>query len=477
MGFCGGCGKKAELEDKFCTSCGTQIKEAVVNVTEEVGEVIKEEFRNETLDNNEILMNKNTQTQTTKYLGNKLEEAVEKIFIEESYETKIRQKILGQSNVYSEIDVIATKRGKKIAIECKNYSPDRKVGIKEIRDFLTKLVDLEIEKGVFVTSSYFSGDAMKLAENNPQNKILELWDQTVLNQKVMSLTLGRNTTSLLTKLTKIENSLPLETTIKDQSLLHLKNQERISIVKRDLAFLPVYITAFNLHDEFRAPDKHMYSHHNEGAYYVDGLSGKILFSYDKSNSHENFDSKKEKQMVLDLQEFEPRMIEVPEENNSKIIKLRPGIARKDVEFQVRNQAAKDNRRIISYKQKIGRGEYKTKKYPHMPHHFSIQCQTRIVYVPELEIEFESGDNLYKRSVMMSSGIVTRDEISICKHLLGTKTTFAVCDVCGMVKCEKDITLGENDDCYCKKHIPEELKNASKGDSITDKLKKFSFKRK
>ena len=42
MVFCGGCGKKASDEDKFCTQCGNQLTEITVEVTKETGEVIKE---------------------------------------------------------------------------------------------------------------------------------------------------------------------------------------------------------------------------------------------------------------------------------------------------------------------------------------------------------------------------------------------------------------------------------------------------
>jgi len=44
MGFCGACGKKAESDEKFCTGCGTPIKEAKISVLEGTGEIIKEEY-------------------------------------------------------------------------------------------------------------------------------------------------------------------------------------------------------------------------------------------------------------------------------------------------------------------------------------------------------------------------------------------------------------------------------------------------
>lgn len=480
MVFCSNCGKAANELDKFCTNCGTKIKEVTVQVTEELGDVIKEEFReNLTTTTKEIEQVPETEqkfvNQTSRGLGNKLEEMVERIFREQGYETKTRQKILGRSNAYNEIDVLATRKNVRIAIECKNYSEERKVGIKEIRDFVSKLEDLDIHRGLFVTSSYFSEEARILADNNPNDKRIELWDREDLMHEVMTTTLGRSSSNVLKKTIRIESALPLQGSIDDFCILHLKNQDKVSIKRRELVFLPIYIVSFNLHEEFRAPDRNMHSHHNEGYYYLDGISGRFLYKVDNYEKKEYSLSNVEKQMIDDLQEFEPRLIEVEEDTYSKITPLKPSIDRKNIEFQVRNKVAKENRKIIEYTVKVGRDQTELKQYPHEPHHSSIQCQTRIVNVPKLEIEFESKEYIYEKVVMMASGIVTRDEISDCKHLFGKKTTYAVCDICGVAKCEKDIVLGNNEDSYCKKHVPNEIKESLKENSKLGKLFRFGRK--
>lgn len=480
MTFCGSCGKQATDMDKFCRNCGSKITEVTVQVAEEVGDVIKEEYRESI--HNEQEINHDTQeieesfvSQTMRELGNKLEDMVERIYQVQGYETKTRQKILGESKTYNEIDVLATRKSIKIAIECKNYSEDRKVGIKEIRDFVAKLEDLNIHKGLFVTSSYFSEEARNFAENNINEKSIELWDKDDLTHQVMTTALGRDSSSVLTKSAIIENALPVQGSVEDYCILHLKNQDKVTIKRRDITFVPIYITSINLHEEFKAPDKQMYAHHNTGQYYLDGTSGSLLMKIDNVEKKQYSLSKEEKQVIEDLQELEPQIIKVEETNNLKIIKLNPSIDRKNIEFQVRNQVAKDNKKTIEYKVKVGRDQFERKHYPHMPHHNSIQCQTRIVYVPKLVIEFESKEYMYEKIVMMASGVVVRDSITACKHLLGTKTTFAVCDVCGVAKCEKDITLGNNEDCYCKKHIPSEIKEIMKENSKLNKFFKFGKK--
>lgn len=478
MTFCGSCGKQATDIDKFCRNCGSQITEITVQVAEEVGEVIKEEYRENIHTEQEI--NQNTSdveesfvNPSMRELGNKLEDMVEKIYQVQGYETKTRQKILGASKTYNEIDVLATRKSIKIAIECKNYSEDRKVGIKEIRDFITKLDDLDIHRGLFVTSSYFSEDARSFAENNEKN--IELWDRDDLTHQVMTTALGRDSSNVLTKSITIENALPLQGSVDDYCILHLKNKDNVTIKRREITFVPIYITSINLHEEFRAPDKQMYSHHNTGQYYLDGTSGSILMKIDSIEKKQYSLSKEEKYMMDDLQELDGADVKVEETNNLKIIKLNPSIDRKNIEFQVRNQVAKDNKKTIEFKVKVGKDQFEQSHYPHMPQHNSIQCQTRIVYVPKLVIEFESKEYIYEKIVMMASGITVQDKISDCKHILGKQTTFAVCDVCGVAKCEKDITPGNNDDCYCKKHIPAEIREKMKENSKFSKLFKFGKK--
>lgn len=362
MVFCGNCGKKASDNEKFCIHCGAKLKELTIEVTKEVGEIIKEELREQTVDPAQKLVEDEVSfiKQTTKDLGNKLEEMVEKIFRDQGYETKTRQKLLGSSGAYNEIDVLATRKSVKIAIECKNYSEERKVGIKEMRDFIAKLDDLDIHRGIFVTSSYFSNESRSWAENNPSEKSIELWDREDLMHQVMTISLGRNSkTNLLTKTVKVENSLPIQGSIDDYTILHLKNKDKITIKKREISFRPIYVVSFYLHEEFRAPDKQVYSHHNEGNYYIDGLTGRILFRSDKTGEEEYDISKEEKQMISDLREMEPQMIEVEEKPQTTIFVLKPTVDKKNAEFQVRNQIANDNKSIIEYEVKRGKDEYET----------------------------------------------------------------------------------------------------------------------
>ena len=63
----------------------------------------------------------------------------------------------GKSGTLHEIDVLAKRENDVFAVECKNYGEARMVGIKEVRDFQSKLQDLsEINHAMFVTNIKFA---------------------------------------------------------------------------------------------------------------------------------------------------------------------------------------------------------------------------------------------------------------------------------------------------------------------------------
>ena len=57
----------------------------------------------------------------------------------------------------------------------------------------------------------------------------------------------------------------------------------------------------------------------------------------------------------------------------------------------------------------------------MPNHNAIKLQSKVVYVPTLEIVFKSKEYKYTRRILPASGITLTDEISECKHMLRKNT--------------------------------------------------------
>lgn len=76
-------------------------------------------------------------------------------------------------------DVIASKEGKKYAVQCKRYKD--KVGIKAVQEILGGLHYYESDIGMVVTNSFFTSAAKELAEKS--NVIL--WDRNDLKAKLL----------------------------------------------------------------------------------------------------------------------------------------------------------------------------------------------------------------------------------------------------------------------------------------------------
>lgn len=290
MKFCTECGQDLRGSTKFCPECGYNLSKSIQNTDENTSNTKPVE---PTEERTESLFQK-----TTRELGNNIEEAVEKIFKDRGYQPLLRQRMMGKSGQHNEIDVLAKSGNATIAIECKNYSEDRKVGIKEMRDFIVKLDDLDINQGVFITTSEFSSDAIGWA-NNSSSKQVDLWDGSKFREQYMSVVLGRTDSKII----KIENSLLPKGNFDDYSILLLKNRDKVRIKYAELIFHPFYIVSFNLREEFRTPDKQIHSQHNSGSYFVDGLSGEILYSID-DKGHTPFDlDREQKEVVKELEEF------------------------------------------------------------------------------------------------------------------------------------------------------------------------------
>ena len=136
-----------------------------------------------------------------------------------------------------------------------------------MRDFTAKLEDLDLEKGLFVTSADFSSDARGWAGNSPLE--IDLWNGSEVEKEFLQVSLGRSQSHVV----RVENSLAPKGTFEDYSVLLLKNKEAVGIKLAELTFSPFYIVSFNLREQFKTPDKQIHTVYNSGKYFVNGLSG------------------------------------------------------------------------------------------------------------------------------------------------------------------------------------------------------------
>lgn len=470
MKFCPECGEDLKGSTKFCPECGFNIISSLgQEIRKEI--VVKNNISEESIFDEDILEDPVIE-KTARELGTNLEDMAEKILQDRGFSTETRTKIRGTSGQLNEIDIIAKRNQIVLAVECKNYAESNKVGIKEIRDFSAKLDDLDIKKGLFITSSDFSQDAIGWATNNPQLKQIDLWNGNKLTENFQATVLGRSGGQL----TKVLDCLNPRDSIENYSEILLKNKNNVGIARRDLIFHPYYIIQFTLREQFKTPDKQIHSQFNSGQYVVNGLTRKILYCSDDNGDVFYEKDSEQKQVIEDLMNIEPyKTVEVQKVSNSNVVVHKASMSKKDVEFTVKKKIIEDNKAIIPYYVRKSREKEVEKEFTHVPNHNSIQLQSKTIHVPKLEIVFDSKEYTYTRKLLPASDITLIDEISECKHLLRKKHTFAVCENCGIAKCEDDIFVDEQDLCYCKDHASQELKESKTGKSIKDKLG-FSFRK-
>lgn len=127
MKYCPNCGNELRFaQSKFCPECGANLLP---------NETPQETQRSNPRVSQEVL--EEIPEVNVYELGKKLEDVVESIYRSKGYSTTRRQRIVGKSGTKSEIDIIARRGTRTIAIECKNYSSA--VGIEKVRDFSEKL--------------------------------------------------------------------------------------------------------------------------------------------------------------------------------------------------------------------------------------------------------------------------------------------------------------------------------------------------
>ena len=469
MKFCPECGEDLRGSTKFCPECGFNMASLIAQDAEK--KIAASDIQEESVFDEDILQEPPPE-KTTRALGTNLEDTVEKILQDRGFSTETRTKFRGTSGQLNEIDIRATKNRVIIAVECKNYAESSKVGIKEIRDFSAKMDDLDIKNGLFVTSSDFSQDAIGWAKNNPQQRQIELWNGSKLTENFQAVVLGRSGGQLA----KVSDCLNPRNSIESYSQIMLRNKANVRIARRDLVFHPYYIIQFTLQEQLKTPDRQIHPMFNSGKYVADGLTGNVLYGSDDDDDVFHDESPETKQIVEDLMSIDPRKtVEIQKIENSNVVVHKASTSNRDVEFTVRTKIVEDNMDTIPYSVRKSRDEEVEKEFTYMPSHNAIKLQSKVVYVPKLEIVFESKEYNYTRRILPASDITLTDEISECRHMLRKKHTFAVCEECGIAKCENDIFVDGQNLCYCKDHAPQELRESKKKGSIRGKLG-FSFRK-
>ncbi|MBS7647944.1 restriction endonuclease [Candidatus Bathyarchaeota archaeon] len=435
--FCPNCGTKLGVPNpNFCPNCGTDLRKRRGEIPMQVNEY--EEARVQA---------------TIHELGEKLEECVEKILASKGYHTQRRVRMKGISGAEKEIDIIATKGNKIIAVECKNWK--NPVGVDEIEKFWAKLKDLGPQwHGIFVA---YPGGFTEEAEKYADYYNIDRWDTDFLKEEFWAINMGRAEYVSVEKGIMIKNALPLKVNFLDASKIGLQNKEKIKAYGM-LSYHPYYVIAYSYFAKVKDPTKKVHTFRDSGKVLIDGLDGTVLNpapikgvqTITKAlktvvSKEEREESKRNKKLMEELENsVSIKEYEVRAGESYKVRVLQPSISYRSINKSALEYIVQKNTEVIRYTPKTSGDDFfpevKTKTYVPKVKNINIKGRT-LVFVPRWDITFEAPNNkIYSREVLAFSGTVLEDTLKYCpKHIgLLKKETFAICEVCGLALCDAHV---------------------------------------
>jgi len=171
--------------------------------------------------------------------GRKLEDLVRDIL--ERMGFRVDQRVLCRNEfgeIVGEFDLLASRGSRVIAVECKNYS-GKLVGLADLRSFRSKMEDVGILEGLFVSSTGFTSRARKYAEKNG----IMLWDKAKLMEKIYDYALEHG--GVFRYSLKLESALPLNVSYGEAVSNHLINGDLLEPSKVELVFIPYHVCGFS----------------------------------------------------------------------------------------------------------------------------------------------------------------------------------------------------------------------------------------
>jgi hypothetical protein len=467
MSFCSNCGIKIETENsKFCSNCGFSF-EVKKNVNESpkiqekieltsMGSAIASVAYEEEVEESEYTA-KNAYS-----LGFQFEDTVEAILKAKGYATQ-RRLILDGKNGKSEIDILAIKKfkgkEKKMAVECKNHK--NSVPVKDVRDFISKLKDIGIPKGLFVAYSNFSSEAESWGENYG----LDLWNGDEVFEKFYELNVGR-----LNVGDKVDFKfyLPVKVDYNNAINLDFENKNKVEVSSAKLFWRPFYKVFYELNSVLTDPIKRKHRITDSGFFIVDALLKhtqkrndavtdvvkSISFGILGKSAEEKKDEKELGILKNELRQNPEIDFSISQPDNYKVIKFSPQISEVVSRGETIDYVIYRNTKTVYYeipsKKKKQRNDFdmdfvlpEIKEFTLKPLRKDVSINDiQLIYVPKWEIELESGDFTYTRIISANTGTIIADNIINCnKHLLKdflNKKNVAVCDVCGKALCKDHI---------------------------------------
>jgi len=468
--FCFNCGRELPTpEAKFCPNCGQpqfnpkdnksspviQSPQTVPNMVAPPPQLGEENFE---------------QSKPRAYLlGVKLEETVANIFEKMGYTVQRRVRPATKTGATAEIDILLTRGNRRLAVECKNYDESRAVGVSELRNFRNKLEDTGIMSGVFVTTTVFTGDAEQFAESTG----IELWDKEKLLEKFYAFAIGRIVNPGMVN----DPVLPIVCNFDCASTISLRNPQSVRLFSKVLLYHPYYLVKYRLRMTRKDPGGSLHKFGDEGLAIVDALDGEII-NREKSvfgalsglfkSKEERVESKEDRLVTKDLLEIIPRRESVLRTSDYEVNVAEPEVSDNMAVRIVRGYVIDKNTQSIAYepKGKSGDSLFSVLEKPSIkvvPKPGEIEIRgVKLVYVPKWDLQYESGNATFQRSILASSGAIIEDGLAKCrKRELLRRPAIAVCDICGIPLCEKHV-YRDGERWVCEDHASQAARETGKG---------------
>jgi len=420
---CPECGNVLPSSAKFCPECGHKLTRFLKYKAEKKDAV-------------------HTRELNISELGEKLEEAVEMIFQARGFKTFRRRRLKGKSGTINEIDVLAKKGDKVIAVECKNLATA--IGQDHVRNFCFKLNELNIKKGYFASNSEFTSGARQLA----QQRNITLWTRENLMEMIYAVTIGRYK---LGQKIQFKRALPCKVDFDLAIQLNLENKEKVNILESELVYHPYFSVEYLYKAIYHDPSRKVHKFSDEGTVFIDAIDGKVVnFKGVTSKILAKVFLKREEtvrsEVLNELRFYEKATnYSVVVNNNFQINKMEPEITVRFAKKLALDFIIQKNTKSVSYSPKTG-SLLETKWVTFKPKRKQVMIKKIVFfYVPKWNITFSCKDIDYSRKMFAYSGNLIEDTIAFCpEHFslgniqLISKRSIAVCEVCGKALCEDHV---------------------------------------
>jgi hypothetical protein len=315
-----------------------------------------------------------------------------------------------EASTGSLVDVVASRKtgGKtqRISFEC--WEKDSQVDSMQIESFVSRLRDLDIESGIFVSPKGFTGDAEYVARRLG----VELWDMVKLREH-----LGKIQTE---ERTQVPGTLPISRTL--PATIFSRQLENGGALKMRtlprLEFRPYFFARFEA-----PPGKKR----GKGVIVLDGVDGRVC---DAGMLEGKLNRLPATGMFVECLQVEPsvgQMPKLPDElGMSNTVTVAPaGIAQE----QAKTLAST----VLQKEAGVG------------PEEMNV-TEVSLLHVPIVTLELAAGLKSYRKVVQAATGKMIWDETTKCLHC--ENISRAICEVCGSTICAEHMRLCSS----CRKHL-------------------------